>query len=395
MKMGIIYFLLFTFGATATPQKELSKELYLSHTEPQILLGERFRCHPDHTLSCEEQEGLTLTLLERLEQDGHVKIVDNFIKDLSEKKLHLSSWLRLFDLVKRQHPGSTLLKNITMQIERRLKKQTHFSKQESTTLCLLWDTRFCSKSQKATITFPTTEQVRDLYHSLADLSNYQNGTYQDQPRFFMFCRKTRKFPCLMVAKDRYGRPFLNKDGSTWTLPTLALSRHGKKFNEFNGNTPAGIFTIDGVMPKADNRFVFGKFRRLILDFLPATEDEMLQKSFLPKSHANATWWNEATVARDLGRGLFRIHGTGLMNVDRSSPYYTFYATSGCIATRENTYDNVNYKDQRHLLDSAMTASNLDPIYSNEVKIKGVLYVININNEQRQIEFSDLSPFGIE
>src|SRR5690606_6912066 len=172
---------------------------------------------------------------------------------------------------------------------------------------------------------------------------------------------------LMLLKDGHGNIWRDDQGDIWHQPALAYSRHKKEYNQVNGNTPAGIHRIDGVMPKADQQRVFGKFRRLILNFIGPGENESYTKLLLPESSHNESWWLQASVARDIGRSALRIHGTGLRSKKRK-PYYPLVPTSGCIAQRENTYDRITYLDQRNLLDELMKASGLDPVFENEPHI---------------------------
>lgn len=219
----------------------------------------------------------------------------------------------------------------------------------------------------------------------------------DQPnmgvlRLYMFCRNDRIYPCLFLARNKNGK--LVKEGSeVWHQPSLAFSRHGKMYNEFNGNTPSGVYTIEGVMPYPNGQEWYGKFRRLIMEFIPATKDESAILNLLPPSSQTEDWWQESVVARDMGRSALRIHGTGQV-APVGEPYYPFYGTSGCIAQRENTYDGIEYVDQRKLLDKLMLTLGLRPVYENETKIEALLYVININNEKRAVSFEDLQELNI-
>lgn len=43
----------------------------------------------------------------------------------------------------------------------------------------------------------------------------------------------------------------------------------------------------------------------------------------------------------------------------------------------------------------MTAMELTPSYQNETKIKGILYVLEINDKQSPVSLDDLAEFGIE
>lgn len=240
----------------------------------------------------------------------------------------------------------------------------------------------------------TDEMITDIFQRNPDVSTYMNGEYVKSVKLFNFCRSNRLYPCLMVMKDIHGQVVRNLDGSIWTHKALASSKHGLPSYTKNGNTPAGIFTIDSVMPVADQQSSYGKFRRMILNFVPKSKNEVLMKSLLPTSSHDQEWWKASTTARDIGRNLFRIHGTLQINKDPAVPYYPFVRTSGCIAQRENTYDGVTFKDQRELLDTIMRAMDLAPTYANEVLVKGILYVVELDDQDASVEVEDLALRGI-
>jgi len=245
---------------------------------------------------------------------------------------------------------------------------------------------------------PVSDQVNiavDLWNHEPDLSRYQNGAYAKGIKLYMFCRTNRLYACLFAARDANFVPVKNADGTLWTQPALASSARGLPSYQRNGNTPAGVHHIDGVMPVADQQISFGKFRRLILDFVPASAGEARTKSLLPQSSQDSAWWRPASVARDVGRDLFRIHGTGKTNEDPTSTWFPFMRTSGCVAQRENTYNGIEYKDQRKLLDTLMAAQNLNVETANEPNIKGLLFLIEVNDEARAVTPADLKRFGIE
>ena len=239
------------------------------------------------------------------------------------------------------------------------------------------------------------EVVSDLYFNTPDSSTYLNGKYSSGIKIFMFCRSKRVYPCLMVMRDMEGINVRKDNGVLWSQPALAAARSGFPTYQRNGNTPAGIFTIDSVMPYADQQLSFGKFRRLILNFVPASNNERVVKSMLPVSSHESDWWKQTVVARDIGRNLFRIHGSGRMNNEPQAPYFPLNPTNGCIAQRENTYNGVTYKDQRDLLDEIMKNLNLEPTFSNETKINGILYVLELDDKNSAVRLEDLEVYGIK
>ncbi len=241
----------------------------------------------------------------------------------------------------------------------------------------------------------TTEVVGDIFHRSPDVTTYMNGEYVKSVKIYMFCRSNRLYPCLMTMKNVHGDALRNDDGSLWTHKALASSAQGLPSYVRNGNTPAGIFTIDSVMPVADQQMSFGKYRRMILNFVPKSKNEILLRSLLPESSHDQEWWRPTIAARDMGRNLFRIHGTGKINNDPTVPYFPFMRTAGCIAQRENTYEGITFSDQRELLDDIMRAMDLGPSYENEPKVKGILYLVEIDDVDEAVTLETLVSYGIE
>jgi hypothetical protein len=209
----------------------------------------------------------------------------------------------------------------------------------------------------------------------------------------MFCRENRIYPCLFVMKNAKGELHRRANGTVWYQPSLGLSSRRLDYNQTNGQTPQGVFRIDGVMPEANRQMDFGKNRRLILNFVADSTNEVEMKKLLPEAHHATNWWIENTVARDIGRGSFRVHGSGHTSKP-GTPYYTFIATAGCVAQRENTYDGVTYYDQRLLLDELMRVQGLAVKPSNETAIKALLYVYELDNKAAAVTIADIARAGL-
>ncbi|MBY0518265.1 MAG: hypothetical protein K2P81_15250 [Bacteriovoracaceae bacterium] len=240
-----------------------------------------------------------------------------------------------------------------------------------------------------------TQLAIDLWTHEVDLSRHAGGAFNNGIKIFMFCRTQRLHACLMAVRDSSNRPVYNNDGTMWTQPALASSAHDLPSYQRNGNTPAGIHHIEGVMPTADAPMSFGKFRRLILDFVDKRNNEAASRELLPPSSLSSDWWRPATIARDIGRSLLRIHGTGRLNEEPTSSWFPFRRTSGCIAKRENTYNGIEYRDQAELLDTLVAARGLEVNYPNQEKIRGILYLIELNDEDRAVTPNDLKDLGIQ
>jgi hypothetical protein len=237
--------------------------------------------------------------------------------------------------------------------------------------------------------------VQDLVYRTPDLSVLMEGEYAQSVKIFLFCRFNRKYPCLMIMKDIQGNIVRNADGTIWIHRALSSSTHDIPSYKYNGNTPAGVHTIDSVMPLADLPLSFGKNRRMILNFVPKSPSEDLLKSFLPPSSHKESWWKNSVIARNVGRDNLRIHGTGKRNTNPSTPYFPFMRTLGCVAQREGTYNGITYNDQRVLLNTIMFYMGLTPSFDNETSIKGVLYVMELDRKEASVKLSDLQLRGIK
>ena len=239
----------------------------------------------------------------------------------------------------------------------------------------------------------TKEEIKDLYFNSPALNDYADGRYANGIRLFMFCRHNRNYPCLFLMKNRDNQPVLQSDGKLWSQPSLGLSKLGLPYGQRNGNTPSGILTMDSVMPAADQQESFGKFRRVILDFVPQSEKEAELMKFLPSSAQKADWWKESVVARNAGRDSLRIHGTGGKGSEPGDPYYPLRPTLGCVQQREGKFPRLGeFKDQRLILDKMMESLGLEKIFENETKIIGVLHVIELDDVKKTVTYDTLKQY---
>jgi hypothetical protein len=196
---------------------------------------------------------------------------------------------------------------------------------------------------------------------------------------FALLNPNRERPGVLIVRAPNGQFLKNDQSHVWSIPILGLSGRGLPFHHSNGCTPTGVFTLDSVMPEANQTDIFGNYRRLIVNFIKASDQEVEIKKLLPKSHHQLNWWKPSVVGRELGRNLLRIHGTGRQNRNPLTPYYPFYPTSGCLATNESDLFGIKKaRDQRLLLDALMDALNLPKTHENESKIHGLLYVIELD-----------------
>ncbi|OUR96628.1 hypothetical protein A9Q84_09800 [Halobacteriovorax marinus] len=199
-------------------------------------------------------------------------------------------------------------------------------------------------------------------------------------KLILFLRKDRSYKGRMVLIDQKGKIISDAVGP-WSLPALCKGRENKAFFMPNGQTPTGLYSINSVMPKADNTELFGEYRRLKLDFKSRENiEEILSDSLLEHP-----FWKSAVIASDLGRSLLRIHGTGLKNKKFYKKYHPFVTTSGCVSMRETS----KFNDQRLLLNQLMKSMQLEETFLNEEEINGHLCIIELNDEKREVQLADI------
>lgn len=207
---------------------------------------------------------------------------------------------------------------------------------------------------------------------------------------FAILHHDRTKPGKLVIRRPDGGFHTKKNGDVWFISILGLSGRGLPFNHSNGCTPMGVFTIDSVMPEANKQHEFGRYRRLIVNFIKQSENEEELLKLIPRNQQGSDWWKPSLIGRILGRSLLRIHGTGRKNTNILTPYYPFVPTSGCLATNESSFMGLQglleTHDQRHLLDALMAALNLPASYENESKIHGLLYVVEFDGTYQALEF---------
>jgi hypothetical protein len=189
-----------------------------------------------------------------------------------------------------------------------------------------------------------------------------------QLHLYVLCRPNRKILCRAVLKDRSGE-FVKQDGQLWSVPLLLESIHSLSWNFTRGQTPQGIFRIEGTVPQPDDEFfrAYGQFSLVNLyvpfesgvkQFLPGRPGPFnggieAYQGLLPESWRNYRPIQQTYWAGKAGRSLFRIHGSGesidfFSSKDKSYPNsYEWNPTIGCLSAREV------YSDRGQLLQSDM------------------------------------------
>ena len=197
-----------------------------------------------------------------------------------------------------------------------------------------------------------------------------------QLQMYAICRPDRGVLCQTVLKDRQGQ-FIRQNGQLWSVPLLTRSLHGLSSVFTRGQTPQGIYRLEGSVPQPDTEFfrAYGTFPlvKLFVPFEPG------MKAFLPnrpsqigglsayQSLLPPTWRNDFSMqqsywAGKAGRGLFRVHGSGeaptfFTNNSRYPDSAGWNPTIGCLSALE-LYDQAGRLQQADMpkILTALTAA---------------------------------------
>lgn len=222
---------------------------------------------------------------------------------------------------------------------------------------------------------------------LIDLLKWQIAPNQAQ--LYVFCRPDRSVLCLAVLKDNSGR-FVYERKNLWSLPLLTRSIHGLRSQFEYGQSPSGIYRIEGIMPRSESRYfrAYGQFP-LVKVFLPSelgnqTLPTQLNnyQSLLPPSWRGYFPMEQTFWAGQLGRDLLRIHGTGegidfFASSTRFANSYGWNPALGCLSALE-VYDQngkLTQADMPKILRAISGAANGD--------IEGYLILVEIPGETNQ------------
>lgn len=228
---------------------------------------------------------------------------------------------------------------------------------------------------------------------LPDLLNWQIAP--DQMHAYVLCPRDRTALCRLLVKDRSGEFVPQADGTPWSVPLLRRSLHGLRWNLTRGDTPQGIYRIEGVRsPSAETFRAYGQFPRVNLyvpheagvrEFLPGqpgTVGAIAQyRALLPPSWRNYFPIYQSYWAGRIGRGLFRIHGSGedpafFANSARFLHSYGWSPAIGCLSALE-LYDesgNLQQADMPTILQVLTQSSGA----ASASEIVGYLVVVESN-----------------
>jgi hypothetical protein len=168
-------------------------------------------------------------------------------------------------------------------------------------------------------------------YSAPPLKDLLNGKVAaGQPHLYVVCTSDRSLLCQTILKDKQGKFLRQVDGKLWSMPLFLQSLHRIPWNFTNGQTPQGIYRLEGLEPETnappnDKEFLaYGQFPlvKLFMPFEPKVKEFLPGKrgsfkgslgayqALLPPSWRNHFPMQQSYWAGMLGRSFIRIHGTG-------------------------------------------------------------------------------------
>lgn len=229
--------------------------------------------------------------------------------------------------------------------------------------------RFPNWSQDVYL-YATLRQVEDLDRSteLPPLKDLLDWTITPgQPQMYVLCRPDRGVLCRTILKDGNGE-FVQENGQLWSVPLSLRSIHSLDWIFSRGQTPQGLYRIQGTVPQPDTEFfrAFGQFSLVNLfvpfepgvsEFIPGQRGKFAgslsaYQALLPPSWRSYFPIQQTYWAGKAGRGLFRIHGSGeattfFSNNSRYPTSADWNPTIGCLSALEI------YDDSGRLLEADM------------------------------------------
>ncbi len=211
-------------------------------------------------------------------------------------------------------------------------------------------------------------------------------------------RKNRNYPGIAIVRDSAGNFITDSSGNIFSVPHLARSITNLPGYLTNGNTPQGIFRMDGFA--VSKSAAIGPTENIQL-MMPL---ETTPQHFLKDSSITDTVWSIELYERLLpealkkyhpifgtyyasviGRTEIIAHGTTVdPNYYKGQPYYPHTPTQGCLSTIElwSAADGKRTtSNQQKLVDAVKKAGGAN----------GYCFVIEINDLQKPVTLKDILP----
>jgi hypothetical protein len=225
-------------------------------------------------------------------------------------------------------------------------------------------------------------------------SLFQHQKTTAQKIIYSFQRWNRDYPGLAIIQNADGS--FAKDSAGKLLVFEQLARSGSNLPYFitNGNTPQGIFSIQGIAISRNNIIGPTPNIQMVMPFetdsvfwhtpYDSTKDALTNYlELLPKNWRAYLPVAESFYAGKIGRSEIIAHGTTIDPAYfKDKPYYPISPTQGCLCAKEtwNVFTGgLLQSDQFNLVNTFLSTPG----------DTGYLIVINIDDKQKRVERSEI------
>lgn len=216
---------------------------------------------------------------------------------------------------------------------------------------------------------------------------------------YSFQRKNRNYPGMAIVRDGNGFFFKNEKDEIFSVTQLARSTNNLPGYLTNGNTPQGIFRMNGfaisnisAIGPSENIQLMMPFETSVSYFLKdstlkdSTWAPWLYQRLLPPDLQNYFPLLQTYFSSAIGRTEIIAHGT-TVNPEyyKNKPYYPLTPTMGCLTSKEiwSTVDGKRTEsDQQKLVNAVKAAGGAD----------GYCIVIEIDDQHKPVSIYEILPY---
>ncbi|HEY4111684.1 hypothetical protein [Puia sp.] len=224
--------------------------------------------------------------------------------------------------------------------------------------------------------------------AIAELFAYQQKT--GAKTIYSFQRWDRDFGGLAIVQNADGRFVRDENGRLQVFQQLARSGPGLPYFLTNGNTPQGVYSIQGtdisrtnfIGPTPNLQLLLpgeGKWKDYFHDPDSVGGDSLQRyRELLPPGWRDYTPMMEAWSAGAIGRTEIIAHGTTIdPEYFKGRPFYPLTPTMGCLCAKELWNPTTG-----HLLVSEQ--NNLVNAFLSTPGRKGFLIVVNLDDQRKAV-----------
>ncbi|WP_205513675.1 hypothetical protein [Longitalea arenae] len=235
-------------------------------------------------------------------------------------------------------------------------------------------------------------------NDLVELFRYQQVVKKKV--IYSFQRHNRDYAGLAIVQNADGSFMRHADGRLMMIEQLARAASGMPYFIPDGNTPQGVYSIQGtavtynkLIGPTPNLQLVMPYERKWTSYFHAGDSVVYTPNFdalwsylqlLPPALRNFSSLTEAFYAGKIGRNSIIAHGTTIdPEYFRNKPWYPLTPTMGCLCAKELW----NTSNGRLLVSDQF---NLVSAFSATTGNRGYLYVIDIDDQRKPV-----SRFEIE